>query len=101
MLLLIAFFVSMNSCLTTQTSDASYNDTGEMYKKEEFRKWFESIRNIHYDGCDSHFPNGLSNNETHKTLKKDNQKVLTVVNCSSGRGKPNYKIKVRNFDRFY
>ena len=101
MLLFIAFFVSINSCLTTQISDVGNNDVGEMSKKEEFRKWFENIRNIHYDGCDSHFQNGLSNTERHKTLNKDKQKVLTVANCSSGRGIPNYKIKVRNFDRFY
>ena len=101
MLLFIAFFVSVNSCLTTQTSDASNNDVGEMYKKEEFRKWFENIRNIHYDGCESHFPNDLNNNVTYRTLKKDKQKILTVVNCSSGRGKPNYKIKVLNFNMYH
>ena len=85
-----SFFV----CCMTQTSKVKNDDGENVNEKEEFRQWFNKIKDPFYDGCERNWLNFLQNNNSNRLTKTNGKKIISVVQCSSGFGNPNYKIKV-------
>ena len=62
-----------------------------MNDKKEFIEWFKEINDPTYDNC------SIINEDIHKEdHRKNKEKIINVVRCSTGQGKWNYRSQVRS-----
>ena len=67
------------------------NQTHHMNNKKEFIEWFKEINDPTYDNC------SIITEDIHKDYQRKNKdKIINVVRCSTGRGKWNYRSQVQS-----
>ena len=67
------------------------NQTHHMNNKKEFIDWFKEINDPTYDNCSITIED--IQEEDHR---KNKEKIINVVRCSTGRGKWNYRSQVQS-----
>ncbi len=94
------FFVILYTCSIVHNpppqddTSKSFDKAANNYDKEEFRKWLIKIQDTTYDGCNINSVPYIDNGQTGKPGKTNKQKILSVVKCSTGKGRWNYRLKV-------
>ena len=89
---IIVLLISLEHCngvineTITQQNQAHHNNN-----KKEFIEWFKDINDPTYDNC------SIINEDIHEEdQRKNKQKIINTVRCSTGRGKWNYRSQVRS-----
>ena len=67
------------------------NQTHHTNNKKEFIEWFKEINDPTYDNCSITIED--IQKEEHR---KNKEKIINVVRCSTGRGKWNYRSQVQS-----
>ena len=87
-ILIIVLLASYEHCNGTITQQ---NQTHHMNNKKEFIDWFKEINDPAYDNCSITIED--IQNEGHR---KNKEQIISVVRCSTGRGKWNYRSQVQS-----
>ena len=87
MIVLLASYKHCNGVINETITQQ--NQTHHMNNKKEFIEWFKEINDPTYDNC------SIINEGIHKEdHRKNKEKIINVVRCSTGRGKYNYRSQV-------
>ena len=89
MIVLLASYKHCNGVINETITQQ--NQTHHMNNKKEFIDWFKEINDPTYDNCSITIE--YIQKEDHR---KNKEKIINVVRCSTGRGKWNYRSQVRS-----
>ena len=93
-ILLSTFFVILNHYTVAQEIYQN-NETNSTYDKKDFKKWFAEIKDFYHDDCKITSASSVDSDRNIKGKIVTTPKLLNVVRCSTGKGKWNYRAKVR------
>ena len=91
-ILMIVLLASLEHCNgVINETIIQQNQTHHMNDKKEFIEWFKEINDPTYDNC------SIIIEDIHKDYRRKNkEKIINVVRCSTGRGKWNYRSQVQS-----
>ena len=91
-ILIIVLLASYEHCNgVINETIAQQNQTHHMNNKKEFMEWFKEINDPTYDNCS--IIDEVIQKEEHR---KNKEKIIDVVRCSTGHGKWNYRSQVQS-----
>ena len=89
MIVLLASYKHCNGVINETITQQ--NQTHHINNKKEFIDWFKEINDPTYDNCSITIED--IQEEDHR---KNKEKIINVVRCSTGRGKWNYRSQVQS-----
>ena len=88
-IVLVASYVHCNGVINETINQA--NQTHHMNNKKEFIEWFKEINDPAYDNCSI-----IIEDIQKEDRRKNKDRIINIVRCSTGRGKWNYRSQVQS-----